>query len=255
MLVNQLILENGDPAKKIVFGLQDCLGRIVLVLLPIKVRCIAFLVHVSQLKQALLTHLAVGHIIYDCLLGVVVAHIRRGNEAGFGAGQSLKEIRPVSAFVRLAHSVEARAELLNGLGHFERKQVARKRLFDDLVPLRLPCVIVSKFRLLVRNGRCRRRFEFRGRNLIGLLCSTRSKDLSLGWGGDWSLSRGRSLRLCGVLRWCRNLRLTLSSGLGRCLGKAAGQLHQRHESHTYRDLCQSTHSSVNYSAWGRLCAP
>ena len=126
----------------------------------------------SQLKQALLTHLAVGHIIYDCLFGVVVAHIRRGNEAGFGAGQSLKEIRPVSAFVRLAHPVEARAELLNGLGHLGRKQVGRKSLFYDLVPLRIPCVIVAKFGLLFRNGRCRGRLEFRSRNGIGLLRST-----------------------------------------------------------------------------------
>ena len=79
-------------------------------------------------------------------------------QASLGPCQCLKEVSPKYALVRFVHLVKSRAESKYVLGDLRRKHFCRQRLFNDLVPLRIPRRS-AQFDFLLVDRRWRSRFR------------------------------------------------------------------------------------------------
>lgn len=143
VLIQNLVREDADAARKIAFWIQDRSARIVRwqvsVGLPVEIAGVADAVLISELQKALLVNNQAGDAIGHGDLRLSVTDVGGGIQSCLRGSQRLKEIRPPRALVGLAHLVERWAVAANIAGNAIRQHGLRQGAFDEYVPAVVPC--------------------------------------------------------------------------------------------------------------------
>ena len=115
MQIDQLILQYGDSANKVVLRLKNGSRRIVRwqpsVGFLIEWTAVSLTVCVRQLQKPLRTHLCNGHMFLLGQLGLSMANRRIWIKPGLGTCERLEKIGPERSLLRIGHDIEARTDL------------------------------------------------------------------------------------------------------------------------------------------------